>query len=86
MLTSLMQRVFNKSKELEQVGAISGDQQSDYVDNAFSFTETAHKYARYSKGGGDKSALERIKLPTFVQERSSIAMSNGNRRGNKDIS
>lgn len=81
MLAQMMQRVFNKSKELEQVGAISGDQ-SDYVDNAYSFTETAHKYARYSKGD-QKGVLNRIKLPNFVQERSS--MSNDIRSGNKDI-
>ena len=82
MLASLMQRVFNKSKEFEQVGAISGEQ-GDYVDTAQSFTETAHKYVRYNKGE-QTSVLNRIKLPTFVQERSS--MSNDIRSGgNKDI-
>ena len=97
MLALMMQHVFKKSKELELVGAVSRDAKNphnnnDYLDNALSFSETANKYAKYgSKGKNSRamnvsSVLEKIKLPSFAQDRHS--MSNEVRRvkgENQDI-
>ena len=84
-----MQHAVEKSKELGQVGA---GKSNDYMDNALSFSETAQRYAKYGSKKGERnvdvnSVLEKIKLPSFVQDRHS--MSNDVRRvkkhGNRDI-